>query len=121
MSWIECGSCEEMIDVCGGAVRLPYICGRCENAALAIEEDAPCDVPYNSGVPCQSALDSVQADVYTIQDALDQFHADTELIDGLMAEIEDLKAQLEYREAAIEILKNALVNIFNDAAVAMSR
>jgi hypothetical protein len=94
-------------------------------------------VPYNSGVPCQSAFDSVQAGQYLdpygvgetdprvhamhTGDVLDQFDADTELIDGLMAEIEDLKAQLEYREAAIEILKNALVNIFNDAAVAMSR
>jgi hypothetical protein len=112
MSWIECGSCEEMVDVCGGAVRLPYICGRCEkDSVLAIEQDT-----YNSGVPCQSALDSVQADVYDIQDAhnadvLDQFDADTELINGLMAETEDLKMQLSQANLNVQIQEEIIEDL----------
>jgi hypothetical protein len=112
MSWIECGSCEEMIDICGGAVRLPYICGRCEkDAALAIEQDPTSDdyrAAYNSGVPCQSALDSVQAEQYIdpyavgetdprvhamhTGDILDQFDADSELIADLRSQLDEAHA-----------------------------
>jgi chromosome condensin MukBEF ATPase and DNA-binding subunit MukB len=111
MSWIECGSCEEMIDVCGGAVRLPYICGRCENAALAIEQDPTSDdyrAAYNSGVPCQSALDSVQTEQYIdpyavgetdprvhamhTGDILNLFDADSELIADLRSQLDEAHA-----------------------------
>jgi hypothetical protein len=68
MSWIECNICEEMIDVCGGAVRLPYICNRCEDAALEIEEgdNILCDGEYVGGVdylPCQFDIDNVRAEI----------------------------------------------------------
>jgi hypothetical protein len=170
MSWIECSSCEEMIDVCGGAVRLPYICGRCEkDAALAIdvnedlfivecrgkqthphyppewfrsendntkgvfddystaleaaerEQDGATleyrvvpvkecrvrtdgDYPFiaASSVPCQSALDSVQAEQYSpaIQtrlihhemDICDQFDADSDLIAELRSQLDEAHA-----------------------------
>ena len=73
-------------------------------------ESTPCDTSYNSGVPCQSALDSVQAEQYLdpycvgetdprvhAMDVLDQFDADTELI-------ADLRAQLDESLAAIASL-----------------
>ena len=70
-------------------------------------EPIPCDVSYNSGVPCQSALDSVQADVYDQyahnSEILDQFNADTELINGLLAENDDLKMQLSQANLNVEI------------------
>ena len=68
-------------------------------------EPTPGDVPYNrvkvtgtfTGVPCQSALDSVQADVYDQyahnSDILDQFNTDTEIIN-------DLREQLDGAHAA---------------------
>ena len=77
MSRLECDSCGDLVDVSWRTTTLPYICQRCtKDSELAIEQD----------VPCQSALDSVQADVYDIQDAhnadvLDQFDEDTKLID----------------------------------------
>jgi hypothetical protein len=106
MSWIECGSCEEMVDVCGGTVRLPYICGRCEkDSALAIEEEdnVLCDAPYNSGVPCQNALDSMQDTkqyspaiqtrlVHHEMDICDQFDADSELIADLRDQLDEAHA-----------------------------
>ena len=63
-------------------------------------EPTPCDAPYNSGVPCQSALDSVQADVYDIQDAhnadvLDQFDEDTKLIDDLRLQLEQANLNVQ--------------------------
>jgi chromosome segregation ATPase len=111
MSWIECNNCEEMTDVCGGAVRLPYICGRCEkDSVLAIEQDT-----YNSGVPCQSALDGVQADVYDIQDAhndvLDQFDEDTKLIEDLRLQLEQANLNIQVLEETIEDLETQLTDL----------
>jgi hypothetical protein len=106
MSWIECNNCEEMTDVCGGAVRLPYICGRCEKDA--IEEDAPCDVPYNSGVPCQSALDSVDAHN---ADVLDQFDEDTKFIDDLRLQLEQANLNVQILEETVEDLETQLTDL----------
>lgn len=81
-------------------------------------EPTPCDAPYNSGVPCQSALDSVQADVYDIQDAhnadvLDQFDADTDLINGLMTENDDLKMQLSQANLNVQIQGEIIEDLEN--------
>jgi len=74
-------------------------------------EPTPCDAPYNSGVPCQSALDSVQEEQYLDpvkheiddflttgyraahdSDILDQFNADTELINDLREQLDEAHA-----------------------------
>ena len=89
-------------------------------------EPTPCDTPYNSGVPCQSALDSVQAEQYLDPycvgktdprvhamhsgDILDQFDADTELIN-------DLREQLDGAHAANASLRDenaSLRSMLND-------
>jgi hypothetical protein len=133
MSWIECGSCEEMVDVCGGTVRLPYICGRCEkDSALAEEvhglyieegDDLPCNVPYNSGVPCQSALDSAQAEhyldpyavgesdprVHAMQDEqyyLDRFY--TKVINDLRMQLSQVNKNVQIQGEMIADLENTL-------------
>ena len=134
MSWIECGSCEEMVDVCGNTVRLPYICGRCEkDAALAEEvrglyieeeDDLPFDPPYNSGMPCQSALDDrmpVGEAFLTLNqrryqhdsDVLDSFDADTELIDGLIAETEELRMQLDQANKNVQVQGEIIADLEN--------
>ena len=106
MSQVICSSCFEVEDTTKRFIELPYVCALCEkDSALAIEQDT-----YNSGVPCQSALDSVQEeqclDPYCVgeidprvhaMDVLDQFDADTELI-------ADLRAQLDESLAAIASL-----------------
>lgn len=114
MSRLECDSCGDLIDVSWRTTTLPYICVRCEkDSALAIEQDVweaeyvgpacfeekdniPCDAPYNSGVPCQSALDSVQAEAYDIQDhnadVLDQFDEDTDIINDVREQLDEAHA-----------------------------
>ena len=76
-------------------------------------ELTPCDVPYNSGVPCQSALDSVQADVYDIQDdhnadVLDQFDEDTKLIDDLRLQLEQANLNIQIQGEIIADLENTV-------------
>ena len=86
-------------------------------------ELTPGDVPYNSGVPCQSALDSVQEEqfdqFYTDEqeahnsDVLAQFNADTELINGLLAENDDLKMQLSQANLNVEIQEDIIADLEN--------
>jgi hypothetical protein len=89
-------------------------------------EPTPCDAPYNSGVPCQSALDSVQEEQYFdpycvgetdprvhAMDVLDQFDADTELINGLMAENDDLKMKLSQANLNIQIQGEIIADLEN--------
>jgi chromosome segregation ATPase len=155
MSKVSCESCDDLIEVFGNVLQLPYICVRCEkDSALAIEQDVweaeyvgpacqqaaeelhglyieekdniPCDAPYNSGVPCQSALDSVQADVYDIQDAhnadvLDQFDEDTKLIDDLRLQLEQANLNVQILEETIEDLENQLTDLRLDICNVMFR
>ena len=79
-------------------------------------EPIPCDVPYNSGVPCQSALDSVQAEAYDILDAhnadvLDQFNEDTKLIDDLRLQLEQANLNVQILEETIEGLETQLTDL----------
>ena len=112
MSRLECDSCGDLVDVSWRTTTLPYICIRCEkDSALALEQDT-----YNSGVPCQSALDSVQADVYDIQDAhnadvLDQFNEDTKLIDDLRLQLEQANLNVQILEETIEDLETQLTDL----------
>lgn len=92
-------------------------------------ELTPCDAPYNSGVPCQSALDSVQEEQYLDPycvgktdprvhamhsgDILDQFDADTELINGLMTENDDLKMKLSQANLNIQIQGEIIADLEN--------
>jgi hypothetical protein len=111
-------------------------------------EPTPCDVPYNSGVPCQSALDnlpprtrccfdppcqsaldSVQEEQYLDPycvgttdprvhamhsgDILDQFDADTELINGLTTENDDLKMKLSQANLNIQIQGEIIADLEN--------
>ena len=95
MSQVICSSCFDVGDTTKRFIELPYVCALCEkDSALAIEQDVweaeyvgpACqqaaeevhglyidDAPYNSGVPCQSALDSVQAEQFDILAGLDVF------------------------------------------------
>lgn len=116
MSRLECDSCGDLVDVSWRTTTLPYICIRCEkDSALALEQDT-----YNSGVPCQSALDSVQEEQYLDPycvgetdprvhamhsgDILDQFDEDTKLID-------DLRLQLEQANLNIRILEETIADL----------
>ena len=78
-------------------------------------EPTPCDAPYNSGVPCQSALDSVQADVYDQyahnSDILDQFDEDTKLIDDLRLQLEQANLNVQILEETIEDLETQLTDL----------
>jgi hypothetical protein len=111
-------------------------------------EPTPCDAPYNSGVPCQSALDnppprtrccfdppcqsaldSVQEEQYFDPycvgttdprvhamhsgDILDQFDADTELINGLTTENDDLKMKLSQANLNIQIQGEIIADLEN--------
>jgi hypothetical protein len=96
-------------------------------------EPTPCDAPYNSGVPCQSALDSVQEELQEEQyldpycvgktdprvhamhsgDILDQFDADTELINGLTTENDDLKMKLSQANLNIQIQGEIIADLEN--------
>ena len=145
MGQVICSSCFEVEDTTKRFIELPYVCALCEkDSALAIEQDVweaeyvgpacqqaaeevhglyideeddiPCDAPYNSGVPCQSALDSVQADVYDIQDAhnadvLDQFNEDTKLIDDLRLQLEQANLNVQILEETIEGLETQLTDL----------
>lgn len=107
MSQVICSSCFEFKDTTKRCIELPYICDLCEkDSALAIEQDT-----YNSVVPCQSALNSVQEEQYLDpikheiddflttgyraahdSDILDQFNADTELINDLREQLDEAHA-----------------------------
>ena len=125
MSQVICSSCFEVEDTTKRFIELPYVCALCEkDSALAIEQDT-----YNSGVPCQSALDSVQAEQYLDPycvgktdprvhamhsgDILDQFDDDTELINGLMTENDDLKMQLSQANLNIQIQGEIIADLEN--------
>ena len=56
MNRIECSTCGDTIEVTGNTVVFPYECSSCLDGVTE-------EYPYNLGVPCQTALDSVQADV----------------------------------------------------------
>ena len=94
-------------------------------------EPTPWDAPYNSGVPCQSALDnppprtrccfdppcqsaldSVQADVYDQyahnSDILDQFDEDTKLIDDLRLQLEQANLNIQIQGEIIADLENTV-------------
>ena len=145
MSSIICDRCGEFEEVTARTVVLPFICQLCtKDSDLAIDRDVweteyvgpacqqaaeevhglyieeknniPCDAPYNSGVPCQSALDIVQADVYDIQDdhnadVLDQFDEDTKLIDDLRLQLEQANLNVQILEETIEDLENQLTDL----------
>lgn len=113
MGQVICSSCFEVEDTTKRFIELPYVCALCEKDSasdLAIEEDT-----YNSGVPCQSALDSVQADVYDIQDhnadVLDQFDEDTKLIDDLRLQLEQANLNVQILEETIEDLETQLTDL----------
>ena len=119
MSQVICSSCFEVEDTTKRFIELPYVCALCEkDSALAIEQDT-----YNSGVPCQSALDSVQEEqfdqFYTDEqeahnsDVLAQFNADTELINGLMVENDALKMQLSQANLNVEIQEDIIADLEN--------
>ena len=122
MSRLECDSCGDLVDVSWRTTTLPYICDLCEkDSALAIEQDT-----YNSGVPCQSALDGVQADMYDIQDAhnadvLDQFDEDTKLIDDLRLQLEQANLNVQLLEETIEDLETQLTDLRLDICNVMFR
>ena len=125
MSQVICSSCFEVEDTTKRFIELPYVCDICEkDSALALEQDT-----YNSGVPCQSALDSVQEEQYLDPycvgktdprvhamhsgDILDQFDADTELINGLMTENDDLKMKLSQANLNIQIQGEIIADLEN--------
>ena len=154
MGQVICSSCFEVKDTTKRFIELPYICDLCEkDSALAIEQDVweaeyvgpacqqaaeelhglyieekdniPCDAPYNSGVPCQSALDSVQADVYDQyahnSDILDQFDEDTKLIDDLRLQLEQANLNVQILEETIEDLETQLTDLRLDICNVMFR
>jgi hypothetical protein len=144
MSQVICSSCFEVEDTTKRFIELPYVCALCEkDSALAIEQDVweaeyvgpacqqaaeevhglyieaedniPCDAPYNSGVPCQSALDSVQEEQFDMDanSDINQFDADTELINGLMVENDDLKMKLSQANLNIQIQGEIIADLEN--------
>ena len=78
-------------------------------------EPTPCDAPYNSGVPCQSALDSVQEEQFDMDanSDINQFDADTELINGLTTENDDLKMKLSQANLNIQIQGEIIADLEN--------
>ena len=109
MSDVICSSCFDIEDTTKRFIELPYVCSACEKDAASPSGT------YNSGVPCQSALDSVQADVYDIQDAhndvLDQFDEDTKIIDDLRLQLEQANLNTQVQEEIIEDLENQLTDL----------
>jgi len=101
MSQVICSSCFEIEDTTKRFIELPYVCSAC----LGDDTDYADEEPYNSGVPCQSALDSVQAE---------QFDADTEIINGLTIGIEDLKAQLSQANLNVQVQEEIIEDLEND-------
>jgi hypothetical protein len=66
-------------------------------------------------VPCQSAL-SVQEEQFDIDDPnsdINQFDADTELINGLMTENDDLKMKLSQANLNIQIQGEIIADLEN--------
>ena len=113
MSSIICDRCGEFEEVTVRTVVLPFICQLCTKDS-------------DPGVPCQSALDSVQADVYDIQDAhnadvLDQFNEDTKLIDDLRLQLEQANLNVQILEETIEDLENQLTDLRLDICNVMFR
>ena len=119
MNRVECANCGEIVEVTGSSVVFPYVCSAClgDDTDYADEEgdDIPCDAPYNSGVPCQSALDSVQEEQFDMDanSDINQFDADTELINGLLAENDDLKMQLSQANLNVEIQEDIIADLEN--------
>ena len=127
MNRVECANCGEIVEVTGSSVVFPYVCSACLGDDE--EDNIPCDAPYNSGVPCQSALDSVQEEQYLDPycvgktdprvhamhsgDILDQFDADTELINGLTTENDDLKMKLSQANLNIQIQGEIIADLEN--------
>ncbi len=133
MSQVICSSCFEVEDTTKRFIELPYVCALCEkDSALAIEQDT-----YNSGVPCQSALDSVQEEQYLDPycvgetdprvhamhsgDVLDQFDEDTKLIDDLRLQLEQANLNVQILEETIEDLENQLTDLRLDICNVMFR
>ena len=119
MNRVECANCGEIVEVTGSSVVFPYVCSAClgDDTDYADEEgdDLPCDAPYNSGVPCQSALDSVQEEQFDMDanSDINQFDADTELINGLMTENDDLKMKLSQANLNIQIQGEIIADLEN--------
>ena len=118
MSDVICSSCFDIEDTTKRFIELPYVCSACEKDAASPSGT------YNSGVPCQSALDSVQADVYDIQDAhnadvLDPFDADTEVINDLKMQLSQANLNLQVQEEIIDDLETQLTNLRFDVCDAL--
>jgi len=99
MSQVICSSCFEIEDTTKRFIELPYVCSVCEkDAALAMDT-------YDSGVPCQSALDSVQAERF------DMFECATDVIDDLKMQLSQANLNIQVLEETIESLENDLTNL----------
>ena len=110
MSDVICSSCFDIEDTTKRFIELPYVCSACEKDAASPSGT------YNSGVPCQNALDSVQANGYDIEDAhnadvLDWFDADTKIIDDLRLQLEQANLNTQVQEEIIEDLENQLTDL----------
>ena len=104
MNRVECNICGEIVEVTGRSVAFPYECSACLGgeipcqSALGGRASVCCfDPPCQSSIDMHDTLDAHDADI------LDQFDADTELINGLMAENEDLKMQLSQANLDVQI------------------
>jgi chromosome segregation ATPase len=93
MSEVICSSCFEIEDTTARFIELPYLCSACEKYSAFVPDT------YNSGVPCRSAIDSVQEEQYLDdpcdahnRDVFDQFDADAELIADLTAQLDEAQA-----------------------------
>ena len=129
MNRVECANCGEIVEVTGSSVVFPYVCSACLGDDTDYADEEGDNAPYNSGVPCQSALDSVQEEQYLDPycvgetdprihamhsgDVLNQFDADTELINGLMVENDDLKMQLSQANLNVEIQGEIIADLEN--------
>ena len=86
-----------------------------------IRSGVPCQSALDNPPPCQSALDSVQEEQYLDPrvhamhsgDILDQFDDDTELINGLMTENDDLKMKLSQANLNIQIQGEIIADLEN--------
>ena len=125
MSEVICSSCFEVEDTTKRFIELPYVCSSCEkDSALAMDT-------YNSGVPCQSALDSVQAkqylDPYAVGETdprvhamgVDRFDEDTDVIDDLRMQLSQANLNIQILEETIESLENDLTNLRLDVCNAV--
>ena len=118
MSDVICSSCFDIEDTTKRFIELPYVCSACEKDAASPSGT------YNSGVPCQSALDSVQAEQYCNAvgetdprvhamhaDVLNPFDDDTKLIDDLRLQLEQANLNIQVQEEIIEDLENQLTDL----------